>query len=56
MDAGTEFVWLENGVLRTISKPIYHIHLFMDHLLKGLINQLKIVCIDGWIQIKLKIT
>ena len=56
MDAGTEFVLVENGVLKTTSKHIFRIHLFMVRLLKGLINQLKIVSIDGWIQIKLKIT
>ena len=54
MDAGTEFVLVGEGVLKTISKPIYHTHLFMDHLLKGSINQSKIEYTGGWMPTKQK--
>ena len=42
--------WLENGLMKTISRPTFLIHRLIDPLLKRLINQSKIVCIDGWIQ------
>ena len=56
MDAGTEFVLVRKLCAENNIKTYLPIHLFMVPLLKGLINQLKIVSIDGWIQIKLKIT